>query len=374
MRQLRLPTYLVVFVALGALFLVTTLSPVQAHEPENEDLFLGISTKVVQNVWEGIFQESFRWYAEDHGWKYNAMQARGNPTLQNTHIRRLVNMGVDGLIVSASDADVSVSAVEYAVDNGVPVITTDADVNSEKVTMYVGYSGVRASRLLAKKTVKYLKNEVEPIGKAEGTVLELRGPMGGASANDRHRGFAEEMKNHPGVTVETVVGEFRRGPAKSAALPKIRARDYDAMYAGNGPMIMGGISAMEAVGKRIEDKFITTIDAMPAVIDAINKDKVDLAFDQPAPFYNPIALTYLDKYIAHGESALPEPGETIEAGELGIDPAKHSGITWWKNSTWAPAKITTREGHLWFQTSGILVDKSNANMDSLWANADMPGW
>lgn len=131
---------------------------------------------------------------------------------------------------------------------------------------------------------------------------------------------------------------------------------------------------MEAVGKDVRDKFVTTIDAMPAVLDAIKQGKVNYAFDQPAPLYNPIALTYLDQYIAHGESALPEPGETIRAGDLGIEPAEHSGITWWKESTWAPAKITTREGHLWFQTSGVLVDKSNADMPSLWANADLPGW
>ncbi len=345
-----------------------------AQNQNDQQRFFGISTKIVHNVWEGLFQNTFRWYCEDNGWRYTAMNARGEPTLQTTQIRRLVDMGVNGLIVSAQDADVTASAVDYATEHDVPVFTADADVNSEKVKMYVGYSGVRASKVLGEKIVEHLKNEVEPVGKVEGRVLEIRGPLGGASANDRHNGFIEVMNKYDGVEVETVVGDFLRSKAKTNALPKIRTRDFDAMYAGNGPMVMGGVSAMESAGKDPAEKFIVTIDAIPSVIEAIKKDKVDLAFDQPAPFYTPIALHYMNKYLEEGEEALPEPGETITAEDLNIEAAEHSGMTWWKTPMWAPAKITTRQGHLWFQTNGILVNKSNADLGSLWANADLPGW
>ncbi|MFP4646695.1 MAG: sugar ABC transporter substrate-binding protein [Candidatus Acetothermia bacterium] len=345
-----------------------------AQNQQGEQRFFGISTKIVHNVWEGLFQNTFKWFCEDNDWRYTAMNARGEPTLQTTQIRRLVDMGVDGLIVSAQDADVTASAVEYAVDHDVPVFTTDADVNSEEVAMYVGYSGVRASRKLGEEIVEHLREEVEPEGEVEGRVLEIRGPMGGASAEDRHKGFIEVMNEYEGIEVETVEGDFQQEPAKEKALPKVRARDFDALYAGNGPMALGGVSAMESSGKDPSETFTVTIDATPEVIEAIKEGKVAAAFDQPASFYNPIALYYMDKYLEEGEEALPEQGETVTAEDLNIEPAEHSDITWWEKATWAPAKITTREGHLWFQTSGILVDKSNADLPSLWANADLPGW
>lgn len=345
-----------------------------AQDQTEQQRFYGIATKIVHNVWEGLFQNTFRWYCEDNGWRYTAMNARGEPTLQITQIRRLVDMGVDGLIVAAQDADVTASGVKYATEHDVPVFTTDADVNSEQVAMYVGYSGVRASRMLGEEIVEHLREEVEPVGEVEGNVLEIRGPMGGASAEDRHNGFIEVMDEYEGIEVETVVGDFQLGPAKENALPKVRARDFDAMYAGNGPMAMGGVSAMESAGEDPTETFIVTIDATPQVIKAIKEGKVSAAFDQPASFYNPIALYYMNKYLEEGEEALPEPGETVTAEDLNIEPAEHSDITWWEEATWAPAQITTREGHLWFQTSGILVDKSNADLPSLWANADLPGW
>lgn len=341
---------------------------------QDDSKFYGLSTKIVHNVWEGLSAEAFRWYCEDNGWKYNVLQARANATLQNTHIRRLVDMGADGIVVGAADADIVAAGVKYAKEHDVPVISMNADVNSEDLLMFVGYSGVRASRILGEKIVEHLKNEVEPIGEVKGKVLEIRGPMGGASAKDRHQGFIEVMNKYDGVKVETVVGEYQRGPAKTAALPKVRARDFDALYAGNGPMVMGGISAMENVGKNVEEKMVATIDAIPSVIDAIKEGKVDYAFDQPCPFYNPIALYYLNKYIEEGEDALPEPGQTITTDDLNIEQAEHAGITWWKTPMWAPAQIKTKSGHLWFQTNGLLVDESNCDLQSLWANAELPGW
>lgn len=374
MFKLISKTKSIAVVLLVTVLLLGLTSSLGMTKESSEDRFIGASIKIIHNVWEGLFAETFRWYSEDHGWKYNVLGARGDPTLQNTHIRRLVNMGADGLVVAAQDADVTASAVEYAADHDIPVFTTDADVNSEDVVMYVGYSGVRASHILGEKIVEYLKNDLEPKGEVQGRVLEIRGPLGGASANDRHNGFIEVMNKYEGVTVDTAVGDFQRGPAKTNALPKVRARDYDVLYAGNGPMVMGGISALEAVGKDPSEMFIVTIDAMPSVIDAIKAGKVDYAFDQPCPWYNPIALYYMDKYLTEGPESLPEVGETIEAEDIPIEPQEHSGIVWWKTPMWAPAKITTRAGHLWFQTSGILVDKSNADLPSLWANAELPGW
>lgn len=361
---------IVIAIVVGTSAYLVTQTP---GEKPPEKKFYGLSTKIVHNVWEGLFEETFMWYCGDHEWAYNTLQARGDPVLQNTHIRRLVDMGVDGIVVAAQDADVSAEGAKYAADHGVPVFTTDADINSEHVVMYVGYSGVRASRLLGEKIVEYLKDEVEPIGEVQGSVLEIRGPLGGASAEDRHNGFMEVINEYPDITVETVVGEFQREPALTAALPKVTARDFDVLYTGNGPMCMGGIEAIEKVGRvDVREMFVLTIDAMPAVITAIKEDKIDYAFDQPCPWYNVIALYYMNKYIEEGPGAMPAVGTMIES--LPIDPQEHVGVTWWETQVWAPAEITTQFGHLWFQTVGVLVDKSNADDMTLWANAKLPGW
>lgn len=372
MRKISIRRFLALF--LSVILIVGVLSAFGFAQEKGEDRFVIYSTTRVFNVWEGLHRNCFRWYAEDQGWRYNTMQAQAEPTLQVTHIRRMVDMGPDGLVIESFNADVTAEGAKYADEHGVPVFTVDADTNYENVKMFVGFSGVRAGRRLAEKTIEYLKNDLEPIGETEGRILVVRGNIGNATADDRTNGFMEVVEKHDGITIETVIGEHRREVAKEAASPKVRARDYDVIYTTNGPMAIGTISAMEDVGKNVEDRFIVTIDAMPSVVEAIKEGKVDYALDQPVTFYNPIALYYLGKYLEEGESALPEVGETITAEDLTIEPAEHAGIVWWKDPVWAPAKITTNQGHLWFQTAGRLVDASNVDDPSLWSNADLPGW
>lgn len=336
-----------------------------------EESFFGISTKVVQEVWEGLFQDSFKWYCEDMEWDYHMLQARGDPILQTEHIRRLVDMGADGIIVSAQDRYAPISSLKYAQDKGVPVICADSDVDSVFVKMYVGFSGFRASRLLGDKVVEYLGNEVDPIGDVQGKVLEVRGPLGLASAGDRHDGFMEVMDEHPGIEVHTVDGGFMQESAKYMSIPKLASVDFDVIYVANGPMILGVINAMETIDQDPAQKFVVGIDATPRVLDAIRAGKVKYVFDQPCPFYNPIALYYLNKYLEEGSDALPKVGETITAEDLHIEPTEHKEWVWWEVPTWAPATITTREGHLWFQTAGVMVDENNCDTEWLWGNAEI---
>ena len=348
------------------------------------EYFFGITTKQVINVWEALFQESFRWYCEDHGYRYTAMEARGDPSLQVTQARRLVDMGIDGLIIAAQEARALRPAVEYAKQHGVPVVTTDADVDHEYVSIYIGFSGVRAGEALSEEIVKYLRDEVEPVGEVAGTVLELRGPIGGASADDRHDGFRNVMEQYPDVRIIEVVADFRRGPAKTESERILLAHEVDAIYGANGPMAEGAVAAIEALGDDPADYFIATIDAMPSVIDAIGEGKIDVALDQPCPFYNPLGIYFLTLILEEGEEALPEPGDIITTDDILIEGSERHGVDIWAhNEMWAPAIVTTtltenpdryEYDHLWLQTSGILVTKENYDLESLWGNFELPGW
>ena len=60
--------------------------------------------------------------------------------------------------------------------------------------------------------------------------------------------------------------------AKTAAETVLRAYEVDAIYGGNGPMAMGAVGAIEALGKP-QDYFVATIDALPEVLEAIGEEK-----------------------------------------------------------------------------------------------------
>jgi len=345
-----------------------------AKERSKPSIFIGLDTKTVTNSWEGYFQDSFEWFAKDHGWKYIADEAGGDPAVQITQARQMIDSGVQGLIVSAQDAVAAKPIVEFAAQKNIPVFTADADINSPNVKMYVGFSGERAGSELTQRLVDFLTSKHN--GQVKGTVLEMMGPLGGASSMDRSKGFHDVIDKYPGVKVIQAVGDFQEAPGKTAALNVLRANPHiDACYSANGPMAVGAVEAMKDLSIDPSKVFTVTIDATPGVLAMIKSGDIRMALDQAPGFYTAIAAHYLVEYLRNGQAGLPKVGDTIKGSDLTLSTGvKHAGQDIWAdNNAWAPAKITQEFGHLWFQTGAVLVTKDNADSPALWANIKLPG-
>jgi len=371
-RKNRLQGMTLVFLAiLLILVMVFTASSMAAGKYK-----FGLDTKIISNTWEWLFGKSFEWYCEDNGYDWISNEAGGDPAVQLTQSKQMIQTGVDGLIICAQDGDAAKPVVDWANEANIPVFTTDADVNHPDVKMYIGYSGFLAGQKLGNMLAEYLKNEVEPIGKVVGRVLEMRGPLGGASAIDRSEGFHSVIDKYPDVEIVQALGEFQETPAKAQAESILRKDPHiDALYSGNGPMCSGAVEAMKDLGLDPTKIFVATIDANPAVLHKIKAGEITVAVDQPCPFYNPIAVYYMAKYLEEGANALPKVGTTVTADDIDISGNPHLDTNIWSAKTaWSPAKISEREGHLWFQTSALVVTKENADAQYLWANIEVPGW
>jgi len=359
-------------VLLSGLLLVASTAAFAVDQKE-KSVFVGLDTKTVTNSWEGYFQDSFEWFAQDHHWKYMADEAGGDPAAQITQSRQMINNGVQGLIVSAQDANAAEPIVKFATSKHIPVFTADADINSPNVKMYVGFSGERAGKELTQHLVDFLKSKYND--QVKGTVLEMMGPLGGASSIDRSKGFHDVIDQYPNVKVIQAVGDFQEAPGKTAALNVLRVNPHiDACYSANGPMAVGAVEAMKDLGISPRNVYTVTIDATPGVLTLIKSGEIQMALDQAPGFYTAIAEHYLVQYLKKGEAALPKVGDTVSASDLNLATGvKHAGqYVWADSAAWAPAKITTEFGHLWFQTGAVLVTKDNVDSPTLWANIKLP--
>jgi ABC-type sugar transport system substrate-binding protein len=194
---------------------------------------------------------------------------------------------------------------------------------------------------------------------------------------DRSKGFHSVIDKHSGVKILQAVGEFQEAPAKKEAEAILQVTpNIDAVFSANGPMAVGAVEAMKSLEIDPQKIFVATMDANPEVLDRIRSGEIEVCLDQPCPYYNPIAVHYMEKYLREGPSALPKEGDVITDADLKLSTGvKHLGSDIWANdSAWAPAKITKQNGHLWFQTNAIIVTKENADAGYLWANAKIPGW
>ena len=115
---------------------------------------------------------------------------------------------------------------------------------------------------------------MEPIGKVAGRVLEMVGPLGGASAIDRSKGFHSVVDQYPDVKVVQGLGEFQETPAKTQAEAILRKDPHIDALICNGPMCNGAVNAMKDLGLDPTKIFVATIDANPEVLDKIRLGKL----------------------------------------------------------------------------------------------------
>lgn len=383
----------VVMILLG--FLTVALSggfTQTAKAQEEETIYLGLSAHAVRSSWEDLWVKAFNWYCQDISEQRDDLQIRTtwtqagyNASLQITQARRLIDMGIDGLIISPWNVEALRAVMSYAKEKGVPVITTNTVVNSSYPLMFVGYGAYRACRNLGERIIEYLKTEVEPIGEVKGTVLELSSGLGTSEDLVRGGGFHAAVDKYENVEVVTVVAESMEDQAKTKTLNTLRGgQEIDAVFAQNGSMTIGSNAAFKQSSKvSPKDVFSTGVDAGPVVLDEIGKGNVDVAVDQPPSFYNPIGVYYMIEYLMKGKGALPDYGETITAEELQIRTGKkHLGVDPWAEPVWAPGKIKhmtefsdqITNDHRWFQTDAVFVTKENYNSPILWGNFPIPGW
>ncbi|MBS3787758.1 sugar ABC transporter substrate-binding protein [Candidatus Bipolaricaulota bacterium] len=384
---------IVAITLVGLLTVALTAGFVQSAKAQQEEtIFLGLAAHAVRNSWEDLYVKAFNWYCQDLSKKRDDLnvrttwtQAGYNASLQVTQARRLIDMGIDGLIISPWNVQALRSVMDYAEEKGVPVITTNTIVNSNYPLMFVGYGARRGARQLGERIVDYLKTEVEPVGEIKGTVLELSSGPGTSEDVIRGGGFHEAVDQYEDVNVVTKVAESMRGQAKTKTLNTLRSgREIDAVFTQNGSMGLGANAALNTYsGISPKDVYIATVDAFPDILEEIGAGNIDVGLDQPPAFYNPIAVHYMIEYIMEGEKALPDFGETITSEDLEIRTGeKHLKVDPWKEPIWAPAKIKhmteysdqITEDHMWFQTNAVFVTEENYDSPLLWGNFPLPGW
>jgi len=142
-------------------------------------------------------------------------------------------------------------------------------------------------------------------GKAN--IIQLEGTTGSSPANDRAKGFADYIKDHPDMKiVASQSGDFARDKGRQVAETLLQANpDANAIYAHNDEMAIGAIAALEAAGKTPgKDVIIVSIDGTRDALQAIIDGKMG-ATVECSPFFGPAAYDTLVKY-ANGETIPPK--------------------------------------------------------------------
>ena len=112
---------------------------------------------------------------------------------QVQQIDSLVATGIDLLIVAPNQIQTISPAIDRAYDKGIPVIVFERKTSSQKYTAFISADNYEMGQVMGEYIVSRLDGN--------GNVLEIKGLEGSSPAIERHNGFMDVIKEHPGIKV-----------------------------------------------------------------------------------------------------------------------------------------------------------------------------
>ncbi len=174
----------------------------------------------------------------------------------------LIAQQVNVLLISPKESAGLTGVVEKAIDAKIPVIVLDRNVDTKRITQFIGGDNVAIGKAAGEHAVKLLGGP----GKAGGNVVEIWGGMGTQPAHDRHDGFHAFTDKEPGIKylLNNQSGDWKQDKAYNIMTTALRNNEkIDLVYGHNDPMAYGAYLAAKDAGRDKDIKFIIGIDGLP---------------------------------------------------------------------------------------------------------------
>ncbi len=174
----------------------------------------------------------------------------------------LIVQQVNVLLISPKESAGLTGVVEKAIDAKIPVIVLDRNVDTKRITQFIGGDNVAIGKAAGEHAVKLLGGP----GKAAGNVVEIWGGMGTQPAHDRHDGFHVHTDKEPGIKylLNNQSGDWKQDKAYNIMTTALRNNEkIDLVYGHNDPMAYGAYLAAKDADRDKDIKFIIGIDGLP---------------------------------------------------------------------------------------------------------------
>lgn len=388
-----LGTALTVAVVIGVILTLGIWHDAFASErpvgPEREGYFWGNSPFEQMIDWYRVLVKASDYYALDHGNKIINLNPNMIVEAQIRDIRYMVAQGVDGLLVCPTSSTGIVDTLESVIDQGIPVVTYDADAETPKVLINIRVSNKKIGELAAQGMIDAMKADgTQPRGK----VLLISGSTTNIAAIERRDGAKVLLDKYPNIeTVVYMIEGWSIADAKETVYDAISAWGPPlGLIACNGATAMGAIEGLKSAGAAVPrgkpgHVYVGVVDVEKPMKEFMHAGLCDAGVDQPNLFYATLGQYFLQTYIEEGEDAIPPIGVTVTS-----DPDKsngpqpdgtwniyltgdvHEGVNIYKYPTWAPAPVVEQYGHRWLQVRPTIVVPKNAEELPIWSNVVGP--
>ena len=277
---------------------------------QKETYKVGFAQTESNNPWRLAQTQSMRDEAEKRGWQLVYTDAAGSAAKQVADVRSMIAQRVDVILLAPREEKPLVPAVMEAKKAGIPLLLIDRSVDEslakagEDYVCFIGSDFVKEGYMAAEALTKAVGGNAK--------IIELQGTVGSSPAQDRMTGFADYIKDHPGMQIiASQSGDFARDKGRQVFETLYQAHpEATALYSHNDEMTMGAIAAMEAAGKVPgKDLLIASIDGTKDATQALLDGKIVVVIECN-PKFGPKAF---DTIVAYGK------GEQIPPVVVNVD-------------------------------------------------------
>jgi len=244
-------------------------------------LVLGFSPIVSWGGWSGANADSVRTAARESNMEVLMEDTKYRQENQVATLRSFIQQRVDVIVfapVVESGWDVVLREIRTA---GIPVILMDRHIEVNDPSLYVSHVGsdfVEEGRRAGLWLLEETRDEPGEI-----PILELRGSVGSAPANDRKLGFSQAIAGDARYRiVESQSGNFFRAQARDITAHYLAGEGHRVrvIFAHNDGMALGGIDAVEAAGlKPGTDVLVIAIEGSRDGLEAIVAGKLNVSVE-----------------------------------------------------------------------------------------------
>lgn len=232
----------------------------------SDNLQLCIKTEI-QNQCE--FYDNVRCISYDAGFNYSN---------QSEDIQRLLQLGVDALVIVTVEPDLIADAIAQAYDTGIPVIIIGYAPSNGKYTTRVYTDNVKIGQQ-AGEYVKLLAGDEEIV------MLEILGDPESMISKDLKQGFKQAIQDQENIKNEYVMTGYW---SQDKTLERMTESDFkskmppiDLVFAQNDSMAIGASQGVLDFGREITIIGVGGYPVKNSDLEAIQNGQIDATFSVP---------------------------------------------------------------------------------------------
>ncbi|SLN53048.1 ABC transporter substrate-binding protein [Ruegeria meonggei] len=297
-RRNMLGSAIALSVGLGAGLAIAETPPLEAKDTYR----VGFPQMESNNPWRIAQTKSFHDTAETCGWDLIATDAAGSAAKQVADVDSMIAQGIDVLFLPPREEKPLIPAVMKAKAAGIPTFLVDRSVDpsvaqaGDHYVSFLGSDFIEQGQRAADWLIANFSGE-------KGVIVELEGTTGSSPANDRKKGFDDQIATDDRFEiVASQTGDFARDLGRQVMETLLQAHpDVNVVYAHNDEMAIGAIQALELAGRKPgEDVIIVSIDGTRDALQAIIDGKMGVTVES-SPFFGPLACDVMKRYAAGEE-------------------------------------------------------------------------